>query len=92
MFESGYVLAVNPQPTMLDILMIFQHERDNEFKEDELDKEVEVPDQDVMDYKDYGLAPRLGDPDNIPEDKVDLVATLHEITKEQYSKLQSRQC
>ena len=23
MFESGYVLAVNPQPTMLDILMIF---------------------------------------------------------------------
>lgn len=54
-YENNYILAVHPEPPMQDVLMIFQHD-------------PETSEEDVIIYKDYGLAdriPRLDIPEEI---------------------------
>lgn len=53
-FDHNYVLTVHPEPPVQDVLMLFQHD-------------PEIVEEDVIIYKDYGLAERLPNTE-IPED------------------------
>ncbi len=90
-FESGYLLAVHPYPPVVDVLMIFQQ---NSFDPDTntkpFDTEASV-DEEVYNYKDFGLAPRLGPADGIPPEREGLVEEFNKVTNEKQTSLKSRE-
>ena len=61
--EDGYVLAVHPSPPMHDVLMLYYQGK--------------IPDEDILPYKDYGIATRTANVD-IPHELIDQVQKLEQ--------------
>ena len=65
-------MAVNPNPPCLDVLMIFYPDKyysdDDKANSQVVEKEAKWTEQ-VIEYTDYGLIPRISFPNNIPLEK-----------------------
>lgn len=88
-FESGYILAVHPNPTCLDVLCLFNSEKFSDHKID-MNKPIKESGHKIegqLEYADFGLIDRIKPPSNFPPEKIGLVEKFYNETAEKFSNL-----